>query len=312
MVTALQTVAITGAAGYIGKRLAQRLLQDEGVRRVVGIDIRPAPLDDARYEHVRQDIRAPLGAALAGVEAVAHLAFAMRPPRRREEGRSVNVGGAANVLDACAEAGVRRVVLLSSATVYGARPDNPDALTEEAPLRPRRGFAYAEDKAVCEARFLRFGETDASRCVSILRSCIVMGPNAANFITSALDKPALLGVRGADPAMQFVHEDDLAEALARFALEPRPGVFNVAGPGSVRWSELVAMAGKRLIALPAPLAYGLTELAWIARIQSDAPGAGLDLIRWPWTVSAAKLAGELGGAFAFTSREAAEAALRRS
>ncbi len=311
--TTMQSVAVTGSSGYIGKRLVKRLLREESVRRVVGIDVRPSEFDDERYVHAQLDIREPLGGALAdaGVEAVAHLAFAMRQPRRREEGRSVNVGGAASVLSACASANVRRLVLLSSATVYGARPDNPEALTEDAPLRPRRGFAYAEDKEQCEALFRGFGEQRHSCDVSVLRGCVAMGPNADNFITNALDKPALIGVRGADPTMQFVHEDDLAELLARFILEPRPGVYNVAGPGSLRWSELVAMAGKCLFALPAPLAYGLTSLSWAARAQSDSPGTGLDLIRWPWMVSTAKLRGELGHEFGYTSREAVESWLAR-
>ncbi len=306
------TVAVTGAAGYIGTRLVERLLQKEGVRRIVGVDIRPSVIEDYRYTHVQQDIRAPLGPVFenAGVDVAAHLAFVLRQTRKREEGRGVNVGGAASLLKACELADVRRVVLMSSATIYGPRPGNPDPLTEEATLNPPKGFAYAEDKAACEARFLRFQRQGNDREVSVLRGCVVMGPNASNFITKALNKPLLIGVRGADPPMQFVHEDDLVELLARFVTESHPGVYNVAAPGGVRWSEVVAMAGKRMLSLPAPLAYGLTNLAWAARAQSDAPAVGLDFIRWPWTVSTAKLEAELGHRFAHSSRSALESYLR--
>ncbi len=307
------TVAVTGAAGYIGKRLVERLLREDSVRRIVGVDIRPSIIEDVRYTHVQQDIRAPLGAVFenAGVEVAAHLAFVLRQTRKREEGWGVNVGGAASLLRACESADVRRVVLMSSATVYGPRPGNPDALTEEAALYPPKGFAYAEDKAACEEHFLRFQKQGNDREVSVLRGCVVMGPNASNFITSALDKPLLIGVRGADPAMQFVHEDDLVDLLARFMTESHPGVYNVAAPGGVRWSEVVAMAGKRMLSLPASLAYGLTNLAWTARAQSDAPAIGLDFIRWPWTVSTAKLEAELGHHFAHSSRAALESYLQR-
>ena len=82
------------------------------------------------------------------------------------------------------------------------------------------------------------------------------------------------------------------------------GVGNVAGPGSVPWSSVVKMGGKRLLRLPAPLAYGLTGLAWRLRLQSDAPAVGLDFVRWPWTVSTRKLQRELGFEFAHTSRQA--------
>ena len=306
-----RAIAVTGASGYIGARLIRRLLETKGIEHVTGVDVRSAAVKHERYNHIQQDIADPLGAAFAGAEAVVHLAFVLRQLRDRAEGRRINVGGAESVLRACADAGVRRVVLMSSATVYGPHPDNPAALTEDAPLRPTRGFAYAEDKAACEARFRAFAAQHPDACVSILRGCIVMGPNAANFITSALDKPLLIGVCGADPPMQFVHENDLAETLLRFATEPHPGVYNVAGSGTVRWSEIAALAGKRLVRLPAPFAYGLTEGAWRARVQSDAPAVGLDFVRWPWTVSTERLTAETGYAFRHTSREALAAYVRR-
>ena len=304
-------VAVTGASGYIGTRLVRRLLETRDIERVTGVDVRRATIEHARYTHFRQDVTAPLDEAFAGADAVVHLAFVLRQLRDRAEGRRVNVGGAESVLRACANAGVGRVVLMSSATVYGPRSDNPPALTEDAPLRPPEGFAYAEDKAACEALFRAFAKERPETCVSVLRGCVVMGPNAANFITAALDRPLLIGVRGDDPPMQFVHEDDLAETLLRFATEHHPGVYNVAGSGSVSWREVVSLAGKRLVRLPAPLAYAVTGLAWRARLQSDAPAAGLDFVRWPWTVSTEKLTAETGYAYRHTSREALEAYLSR-
>lgn len=309
--SAPRVVAVTGASGYIGTRLVRRLLETRDIERVVGVDVRGASIKHERYTHFRQNMTAPLDEAFAGAEAVVHLAFVLRQLRDRAEGKRTNVGGAESVLRACASEGVERIVLMSSATVYGPHPDNPPALTEDAPLRPPGGFAYAEDKAACEALFQAFAEERPEACVSILRGCVVMGPNAANFITAALDKPLLIGVRGDDPEMQFVHEDDLAEVLLRFATEPHPGVYNVAGAGSVRWGEAVSLAGKRLIRLPAPLASALAELAWRTRLQSDSPSAGLGFIRWPWTVNTGKLGRETGYVYRHTSREALEAYLNR-
>ena len=306
-----RSIAVTGAAGYIGTRLVRRLLEKRDVERVTGVDVRRATVQHERYTHLRQDMTFPLDEAFAGAEAVVHLGFVLRQLRNRAEGRRINVGGAESVLRACASAGVQRVVFMSSATVYGPRVDNPSALTEDTPAHPPAGFAYAEDKAECEALFRTFAEEHPETCVSILRGCVVMGPNAANFITAALDKPLLIGVRDDDPEMQFIHEDDLAELLLRFATEPHPGVYNVAGSGSVRWGEAVSLAGKRLIRLPAPLAYGLARLAWRARLQSDSPSVGLDFIRWPWTVSTERLTAETGYACRHTSREALAAYLNR-
>ena len=304
-------VAVTGASGYLGALLVRRLLAEPEIERVAGVDVRPAAVHDERYAHFRQDVCAPLDAAFAGADAMAHLAFLMRQPRDRAEGKRVNVGGAENAARACANAGVRRAVLMSSATVYGAWPDNPPLLTENAPLRPTPGFAYAEDKAEAEAAFRAMAQERPDVCVSVLRACVVMGPNADNFITAALGKPVLIALRGADPPMQFVHEDDLAALLVCFLMENHPGAYNVAGPGSVRWREAAALAGKRIVPMPAPLASGLTELAWRTRLQSDAPAAGLAFIRWPWMVSAERVAAETGYRFAHSSREALLAYLGR-
>jgi UDP-glucose 4-epimerase len=306
-----RAVAVTGAAGYIGGRLVERLLA-EGVERVVGVDVRPARIEHERYTHLEQDICSPLDVALHrhGVEAIVHLAFVLRQTRRRAQGRRVNVEGGNNVLWAAHAAGVRRIVLMSSATLYGPSPEHTAPVDENAPVRPPRGFAYAEDKAETERAFLRYAQSRAGEVdVSILRGCIVMGPNAANFITAALDRPVLVRVGGQDPPMQFVHEDDVVELLWRFVAEPHPGVFNVAAPGTVRWSEMVAAAGRRLISLPAWAIYPLTQLAWLAHLQNDAPAVGLDFIRWPWTVSTARLEAELGFTFTHDSRAALNAYL---
>ena len=141
--SAPRAVAVTGASGYIGTRLVRRMLETRDIERVTGVDVLPATIEHERYTHIQQDMTESLDDAFAGVEAVVHLAFVLRQLRKRAEGRRINVGGAGNVLRACANAGVGRIVLMSSATVYGPRRDNPVALTEDAPLRPPRRFAYA-------------------------------------------------------------------------------------------------------------------------------------------------------------------------
>lgn len=301
-----RSIAVTGAAGYIGRRLVERLLADDTVERVIAADVRPAPLAHSKLTYLRQDISAPLEVAFrdAGVEAVVHLAFVLRQTRKRAESRRVNVEGMANVLRACGAVGAMRLVLMSSSTIYGPHSDNAALITEDQPLRPPARFDYAVDKADCEALCREYGSKHPESVLTILRGCVVMGPNAKNFITAALDKPVLIGVRGADPPMQFLHEDDLVHVLWECLRGTYPGVFNIAGPGEVRWSEIVRLAGKPMISFPEPLAYGLTNATWCLHLQNDSPGVGLDFIRWPWTVSTAKLEREFGYAFRYTSQEA--------
>ena len=241
------------------------------------------------------------------VDTVVHLAFRMRPARSPKELRAnvaVNVGGTENILKAAAATGVKNIIYLSSHTVYGAHPDNPIPITEEAPIRPNRGFQYAEQKAASEKLLLRFAEENPDVRVTILRCCVVMGPRASNFVTQAFFKPLLIGVWRYDPPMQFVHEDDLARLMGVLVKDPKPGIFNVAGPRVVRYSRLAKLAGKPLIFLPATIAYPMTQLAWALGLQKDSPAVGLDLIRYPIVLSTGKIWSETDYRFQFTSEDA--------
>ena len=310
----IRRVAITGAAGYVASVLIQRLDREDTIERVLAVDIRPPSRPhSSKVVFHQQDVTAPMAGALSehGIEAVVHLAFVLAPGRDRQAIRRVNVGGAANVLEACAQARVGRILYLSSTTVYGAHPDNPPMLTEASPVRPVKGFQYGEDKAMAEAALAEFTQAHPDVTATVLRACPVMGPSADNFISRAFSRPFLLGVRGYDPPMQLLHEDDLAEAMLRCLLDGDSGVYNLAGDGAVPWSELAVVSGRKLIMLPAPLAYGLTGATWSLRLQSDSPACGLDFVRYRWTAGTEKIERELGVRPRHSSGDAWEAFVRR-
>ena len=304
-------VAVTGASGYIGQRIIKRLLETSSIKQIIGIDVNPSPLKHEKLLSLVRDVAAPLDAIFKSnqVDTVLHLAFVLRQLRDRNESQRINVGGAANVLEASAAAGASRIVLMSSSTIYGPHPDNDGLLTEDAPLRFPAAFHYATDKAIVERQYRDHGDKHQDVQVSILRGCVVMGPMVDNFITQALRKPLLIAIQQNDPRMQFVHEEDLIEILWRFVDEPHPGTFNIAGPGTVTWSEVAKMAHKPLLRLPAPFAYGLVNLAWRLRFQNETPGVGLNYIRWPWIVSTDRIEKELGFTFKHSSRTAVESYL---
>ncbi len=313
MAEPIARVAVTGAAGYLGGALIRRLGTDGAIERILAIDVRPP-----RREHTpkvtfrRRDVTQPLADLLNenGVEAVVHLAFVLNPGHRPVKARQVNLDGARNVLNACAQAGVGQVLYVSSSTIYGAHEDNPPLLTEESPPRPVKGFQYGEDKAAAESMVSRFAGEHLDITTTVLRGCPVMGPTADNFITQAFSKPFLVGVRGSDPGMQFIHEDDLAEVMHRCLLHGTSGTYNIAGRGTIRWSEMANAFGRRLLMLPAPLIYGLTGATWHLRVQGDSPACGLDFIRYGWAVSAEKIERELGFTPRYSSRDAWEAFVR--
>ena len=299
-------VAVTGAAGSVGAALVERLAGSDGVDGIVALDVLPVSAPHPKVTAFRRDIREPIADVLGahGVDAVVHLAFLLRPGHDRQAARRVNVDGTARVLHDCRAAGVRRLVYLSSTTVYGARPGAELPYTEDSPVRPVRGFQYAEDKAATERLLEGFGADDPGARVTILRGCPAMAPGSGDTVTRLYSRLARVRIAGADPEMQFIHMDDVVKALERCLLEPVPGVFNVTGEGTVAYREVARVAGRRPVPVPAHLLAFLVQAAWVLRLQSDSPACGLAMMRWPWVASNEKLVRETGFRPRYTSREA--------
>ena len=305
----VRRIAVTGASGYLGRLLVDALAQEEGIERILGIDARPMPGEiPENVAPVKRNVTEDIADLLMEyrIEALAHLAFVIEPDRDVERALGVNVGGTESVLSSCEQAGVRRLLYLSSATVYGAHPDNPAQLTEESPLRAIRGFHYGEAKVRVEQLLTRYGESHTEAKICVLRACPVLGASADNFVARNFSKGVLVAAAGYDPPMQFLHEDDAAEVMTRCLLNGVEGTYNVGGRGVVRWSEMARIAGRWLVRVPSPLLSAATELSWRLRLQSSSAASGLEFIKHPWVVSSKKLERVHGLKSRRSSREAWE------
>lgn len=302
-------VAITGASGYIGSRLVRRLEREDKFERILATDVAQtsAPLS-SKTVFVYQDVTQPFPDLLAkhDIDTVVHSAYSLRPSHNRDSAHRVNVDGTRHLLEASEVAGTQKVIYPSSTSVYGAHPDNPSLLTENMPARPIKGFQYSEDKVESERLITDYAAQHPNVVATILRSPPVMGANTDNFIARAFSKPFLVKVGGADPPMQFIHEDDFLDVLVYTILNDAPGTYNVSGNGTVHWTEMCRMLGRRATALPPALLYPLTDISWALRINRDSPSSGLNFIRYPWVADTTKINGELGIEFRYTSREAWE------
>ena len=308
MSTTPTVVAVTGASGYIGTRLLQELEEQEEPHKLVAIDTRPLPFPILNVAAYRRDVTEPIAEVLLHHRAttLVHLAFVARRGRNRREVdaiRQANLDALAAVLDSCVRASLSHFIYLSSHTVYGAHPDNPIPLTDKASPRPLPDFPYGYDKYLSELTIQKFAEQHTEVKVTILRSCIVLGPSGASSMTSGLFRPWLLGVLDCNPPLQFLHEDDLARVLTMIIRRKLPGVFNVAGEGVVYYHEMAEIIKSRLIILPAFLAYPLAQLTWNLRLQRESTAAGLDLVRYPMVLSTGKLTQATGYRFWHTSLE---------
>jgi UDP-glucose 4-epimerase len=116
--------------------------------------------------------------------------------------------------------------------------------------------------------------------------------------------PVMIGVAGFDPRMQFVHEYDLIQVIETFLNQKKGGIFNVAGEGDLRYSEVAKLARKRLLRLPDSLIKPLIRISWALHLQNDSPYAGLEFIKYPPVVSTGKLLKETGFRFHYSTEEA--------
>lgn len=306
-----RVVAITGAAGYIGTRLLQFLEADPSISKIVSIDQNIPPGNFRKLEAYRVDINQRLDQIfkINEVNVVVHLVFIVDPIHDEEKMYRVNVDGTKNVFEACEKADVRRILMASSATAYGAHATNPRYLKEADPLRGNPNYQYARDKVLMERLCEEYQNRHPECDVIVFRPAIVMGPHVKNFIARYMQKRVVFSVRGFDPEMQFVHEDDIAEIFYQFVLRGGRGVYNVAPEGIIRLSEAAQKFKRHLLGLPPSVIYSLTEIAWQIRCKSltEAPSGLLDFIRYPWLVENSKLKKEIGFNYRYTTEQALDA-----
>jgi nucleoside-diphosphate-sugar epimerase len=280
------SVAVTGAAGLVGQPLVHALAGNPDVARVVALDVREPARRPPSVELHRVDIAGTrLAPLLAGVDVIVHLAGVVDPIADEALMARVNVGGTRQVLEAAATVGVRRVVRVSSATVYGAWANNPVPLTEDAPLRPNPAFSPAVQGAEVERLLAEWRAAHPDVVTTTLRAAPVVGPGAERLPARILLGRPALRVRNAEPPVQVVHVDDLVSALALAATTDLPGVYNVAADGWLAAGEARALTGRA--AVPAIGEEALTRLlrrSWALGVGDVPPGVVPYLVH-PWVIA---------------------------
>jgi nucleoside-diphosphate-sugar epimerase len=280
-------VAVTGAARGVGQALAVQLAESPLIDRVVAIDDHRG--DAARVTWRVADVRDPtLAARLAGVDVVVHADMdtsAVTEPRQR---RALNVRGAQTVLTAAAAERVGRVVLVTSAMVYGARPDNPVPLPEDAPLLADADGSVAGDLLEVEEIARRSRRVNPGTAVTVVRPAGLVGDGVDTLLTRHFEAPRLLAVRGCAPRWQFCHVDDLVSALELAAVGDVTGDFAVGCDGSLAQDEVEELSGLKSIELPARLTFGTAQR--LHRLGVTPAQAGeLRYMVYPWVVDCAAL-----------------------
>jgi UDP-glucose 4-epimerase len=272
-------VLIPGASGAIAQRVAGVLVQSG--HDVIGIDRRPwrnAPIElheiDVRKRAAEDVFRR------VRPQAVVHMATVTSLVVSGEERYQINLGGTRAIFEHSRAYGVQHCIFVGRHTFYGAGPDAPLFHTEDEPPVALNRFPALADLVAADlyaaTALWRFPELTTT----VLRACYTLGPSGHGTLASFVRGKRVPMVLGFDPLFQFMHEDDLAQAIA-LTVEKRPrGVFNVAGPQPLPLSRVIAGAGRTAVPVPEVLLKGLLGRLGLPKL----PAGALSHVKYPIVV----------------------------
>ena len=250
---------------------------------VGGVDFRYAdPADPA------------LAAALAGVHTAVYVAastslgddLALGTRVRRER----NLRRAQTVVTAAAAAGVRHLVVVTGAQVYGALPDNPVPLEDDAPLQAPSDEGQVGDLMDVEQLVAVAREVHPGLRTTVVRPAALVGEGVDTVTTRHFEAPRLLSVRGTEAAWQFCHVDDLGSAVAVVVARHVEGAVAVGSPGHLTQTDLERLTGMRSVELSMGAAMGTADRLHRVGVL-PAPASDLAFVAFPWAVSSHTLLG---------------------
>jgi len=280
----MEKVLITGIAGGQGRLLARRLLENYEVCGVDWVDWEGRPrgvrvhVVDIRKKRFEDVVRTELPTAIVHMGMVRHFRTSQRTRH------DVNVRGTKQLLDHCANHGVQQLVVLSSSYVYGAAPENPYFMDEDSPALGSRAYPEIRDLVEVDALASAYLWRYPHIRTCVLRPVNTLGYYVHSMIGRYLRQRRVPTVMGFDPMLQFIHEEDLSEAIA-LALQHRlQGVFNVTGPGEVPLHVAIRETGGTPLPLPEPIMRPLFDRLFRWGLLPYPSGA-IDYLKYPVTVA---------------------------
>ncbi len=295
----MSSIAVTGAGDAVGQRLVRQLAADAAVERVVAIDRRRPPSRSNKVEAIAASISSDdLSEALAGCETLVHLAS----EATRGSDADLTADTSDWLFSQATVAGCRHIVLLSSATVYGARDDNPIPITESEQPAVSGDLSFANAKLASERALLDWVRADDQRTSAILRPTTTLSEHGAGWVAKAVRAAAVVRPDQIDPPVQFLHRDDLASALSLAARKRLIGIYNVSPDGWIGPQVFRELRGELPVRLPSKVA---DRARWATRRSGvrPAPEGIDDYVNHPWVVANDRLRSQ-GWVPAFSNEEA--------
>ncbi|HZP11047.1 MAG TPA: NAD-dependent epimerase/dehydratase family protein, partial [Nevskiaceae bacterium] len=250
MIGAKRTVLVTGAAGALAQRVIARLAT---THHVIAVDFRRKVETDANIPSYKVELEKRGFEDVFRnhkVDAVIHIGRIFPHERDRVHRYNSNVLGSKRLLELCRKYYVRQVLIHSTYFVYGASPYNPALLDEDAPLKASEVTQDLVDSVELESLANIYLWKHPELNITILRPCNVLGPGVKNSMSLLLSRKLAPVLVGFSPMMQFLHVDDMADALVTAFEQNKPGIYNVAPEDWVAYQKAVEECGCRKLPIP--------------------------------------------------------------
>jgi nucleoside-diphosphate-sugar epimerase len=282
----METLIVTGAAGSIGTRVCRSLAETDGVGAILALDARPEMPNHRRIYHHQIDLRfEDLKPIFEGANTLVHLATSFGPSSDGIDAGGVEIDATRRVLEAATSAGIQRIVILSSAMVYGAWPQNSIPITEETIVDPNPDFSFASVKVEIENLAKEWNLSHPFTEMVILRPTTALAKGQISWVARSLRASAVLDVGNEDPPAQFLHLDDLASAVTLATRGAMSGIYNVAPDGFIEAEVCRELSGRfPRLRVREDVADRLGRFSWRHRIAPTPPGLTPYTIH-PWIVS---------------------------
>ena len=265
-------ILVTGANGYLGSQFVLKLLEDKinVDQKIICLDIhfRPEFLNNPALLCIKMDIRSnELNQIISDnhIETVVHLAAIISTPDKsdREKEYDIDVIGTKNLVKACIENNVSKFIVTSSGAAYGYHKENNNKwITEDFPIEGNYEFAYSHHKKLIEVFLAEKRATNPELQQFVFRVGTILGKTTKNPITEYLEKPKILEIKNHKSPFVFIWDKDLVCILYKAITDGKPGIYNVAGDGSLSVKEIASIMGKKNQTLPAWLIKGVFGLLY--------------------------------------------------
>lgn len=307
-------VLILGGAGGLSYLLSKLLLTEHKNIQITAVDTREANLkiQDDRYQFKK--IKYSKGnfenlfrdGKFDSVFHLARMSHSLEGYQEVFKRLELNIIGTSTILDLCEEYQIKKVIILSTFHVYGALPDNPVFITEDAPLRasinyPELRDVVEMDQVATNWMWKNQNETETI----VLRPCNIIGSLINNTMSRYLASSTTISPMDYKPMFQFIHEFDMAHILYQALTELPTGTYNVAPDDYIDLKKALTFLGSKSLPFPMFIAHLVNK--GLAAAGLKIPDYFIEYLKYSCLISNEKLKKNLKGVkLRFTTEQALE------